>query len=81
MKTPAGLRRRKLAPYLFVAPNILLVLTFAFYPLVYNVVLSFQDWRLEGWRFVGLGNYLKLWTDDVFWVAVQIGRASCRERV
>ncbi len=71
MKTRPDHPRRKLAPYLFVAPNILLVLTFAFYPLLYNVVLSFQDWRLEGWRFAGLGNYLKLWTDDVFGVAVR----------
>ena len=40
MKTPTGHHRVRLAPYLFIAPNILVVLTFAFYPLVYNLVLE-----------------------------------------
>ena len=64
-------RRTSLAPYLFIAPNILLVLIFAFYPLAYNLILSTQDWSLKGTQFAGLDNYIKILQDAVFWDAVR----------
>jgi ABC-type sugar transport system permease subunit len=70
MATSTYRRRANWVPYLFIAPNILLVLIFSFYPLVYNFILSTQEWSLKGTKFVAFDNYVKLWQDSVFWTAV-----------
>jgi len=70
MATSTYRRRANWVPYLFIAPNILLVLIFSFYPLVYNFILSTQEWSLKGTKFVAFDNYVKLWHDSVFWTAV-----------
>lgn len=64
-------RRQHLAPYLFIAPNIVLFALFSFGPLFYAVYISFFDWSLIGdadW--IGLGNYLRLGRDPQFWQAL-----------
>lgn len=53
----------RLAPYLFIAPNILVVLLFAIYPLVQNVLTSFTDGQGS---VVGLDNYATMTSDDGF---------------
>lgn len=53
----------RLAPYLFIAPNILVVLLFAIYPLVQNVLTSFTAGQGS---FVGLDNYATMTSDDGF---------------
>lgn len=51
--------RRKLRPYLMVAPAMVFLLVFTFYPMVNLVYLSFFDYNLinPNKRFVGLRNY------------------------
>lgn len=59
------------APYLFVAPFVILFCCFMLYPLVSSIVLSF--YKASGpreVRFVGLDNYRFLLTDRIFWAAV-----------
>ncbi len=64
------LRRESLTGYAFVAPNMVLLAVFVLVPLVWAVVISFQQTNGFGaGRFVGLDNYSRLATDPVFWRA------------
>ena len=44
----AGRRIRALAPWLFVAPAMTVLLAFTYYPLVRSIQLSFYKWNLLG---------------------------------
>ncbi len=58
---------RKIAPYLFVSPFFILFLVFSVYPVLYSFYLSFFKATGLGSRtFIGLGNYLDLFTDRRF---------------
>jgi multiple sugar transport system permease protein/sn-glycerol 3-phosphate transport system permease protein len=49
-----------------VAPNLLLLALFTFWPMVYNVYLSGVQWGFMGpMRWVGLDNYVNLLSDDL----------------
>jgi ABC-type sugar transport system permease subunit len=64
-------RRRFLVPYVFIGPNVLLFTAFSFAPLLYAVYISFHDWSLIGdAEYLGLGNYLRLFKDRLFWQAL-----------
>src|SRR5205814_1337237 len=63
--------QQRMAPYLFVAPFVVLFACFMLYPLSRSIVLSF--YKASGpreLRFVGLDNYKYLLIDKVFWAAV-----------
>ncbi|QDP41922.1 carbohydrate ABC transporter permease [Radiobacillus deserti] len=62
---------KRLTPYLFLAPAILLFLCFTAYPIVASLILSFQ--KLEGgtYVFAGLANYSRLFQDSVFYEALK----------
>jgi multiple sugar transport system permease protein/sn-glycerol 3-phosphate transport system permease protein len=63
----------RLAPYLFVAPAILMVLVFLYLPILVSLALSFSDWnfiRPEA-RFVGLENYRAVLSDANFHAALR----------
>ncbi|KQO97139.1 sugar ABC transporter permease [Leifsonia sp. Leaf264] len=50
------------------APNLILMSVFLFIPIVWALVISFQDTRGFGTpEWVGLANYIKLVSDPVFW--------------
>ena len=52
----------------FLAVPIAFYLVIRFYPTGYAFVLSFTDWNmLRPVSFVGLKNYVRLWSDPVFW--------------
>jgi multiple sugar transport system permease protein/sn-glycerol 3-phosphate transport system permease protein len=62
-------KRREIAmPYLFVAPLILLVVVFIYWPLVYSAYLSFFDWNFvtPDKTYVGTDNYTRLPDDPRF---------------
>lgn len=74
MRSPdAALRRRAaLAPYLFVSPALALFTVFAFVPLGYAVVLSFQDVPVFGdGQWTGVDNYTRLAADPLFWESLR----------
>jgi multiple sugar transport system permease protein len=76
MGRPAGTRRgsfrRHLPAYLFIAPNFLGVLLFIAFPVVLALYMSFQEWDgVTAPRFVGLGNFRELLTDQIFWIALR----------
>jgi sn-glycerol 3-phosphate transport system permease protein len=70
--TPA--RRRRIWKdtglfFLLIAPNLIVILVFSYWPSIYNIFLSFTDWNLldafPTW--VGLANYKELFADPEFW--------------
>ena len=64
--------RRGLVPYLFLAPFFLTFIAFWLGPIIASLVYSFTDWRgFASPRFIGLGNYTKLFADPRFWVALK----------
>ena len=60
--------RRRGAPYLFIAPFIIIFALFSVYPLTFALRLSFTNWRGTGSAsWVGLDNYTYLLTSPAFW--------------
>ncbi|RKL61755.1 sugar ABC transporter permease [Thermoanaerobacteraceae bacterium SP2] len=56
-----------LTPYIFILPWIIGFLVFTLGPLIFSLFISFFDWPIVGSpRFVGLKNYLTMFTDDPF---------------
>lgn len=65
-------RKLSATPYLFLAPALILVGIFVLYPIAAVVFYSFTDFDIIGTpKWVGLANYEKLISDDVFWLALQ----------
>jgi ABC-type sugar transport system permease subunit len=64
---------RKLEPYAWLSPSIILFSIFLLYPIVFSVILSFFDWsgysREIFGKFVGFKNYLHLIKDPLVWKA------------
>ncbi len=62
--------RQNIAGYLFILPNFLCVLLFLLVPILFAGFISFFEWDYtEGfgaWEWVGLGNYLRMWSDQWF---------------
>ena len=60
---------QKAAPFVFLAPAILLLALFLLYPLVSSFRLSFVDWNGlgDGAVFVGFKNWTRLMGDTLFW--------------
>lgn len=57
-------------PWLFLAPAILSILLWSYYPLVRGAVMAFQDYRIVGAAdWVGLDNFIRVATDSGFWMA------------
>lgn len=61
-------RREYLLFLLLISPNLLIVATFEFWPVIYNTYLSLTRWNMldDVPRFVGLQNYQRLLSDSDF---------------
>jgi multiple sugar transport system permease protein len=56
----------------FLLPHLFFFVLFIATPLVINLIMSFYNWTLLGQRvFIGTGNFLRIWNDDRFWLAVK----------
>ena len=74
-RTETGaLRRKRLTPWLFVAPTMIVILLVTIFPTIYSLGLSFTKWEvtLQEKPFIGLGNYIALFQDDRFLHAILI---------
>ncbi len=59
--------QRRLSPYLFLAPYLLLFGVFLMIPAVIGVFASFTDWSISGTpHFIGLSNYQTILNDPLF---------------
>ena len=59
-------------PWLFLLPGLILFSIYVLYPIVRSFWVSFYEW--DGMAepiFVGWGNYIELFDDEVFWVSVK----------
>ena len=59
--------QRALAPWMFLAPGILMFMVYVIYPIFQSIGISFYEWDGLGAKtYVGLQNYRDLLTDDSF---------------
>lgn len=66
-------RSERLLPYVLLAPAFVVTLVIVFMPMVQAVWMSFYDlilFKPNASKFVGFGNYVKLFNDPVFWAAL-----------
>ena len=71
--------QRTIAPWLFLAPGMIMFIIYVILPIVESVYISFFDWdglsphhltQLGAENFVGLGNYRDLLDDDSFYTSL-----------
>ncbi|WP_217594258.1 carbohydrate ABC transporter permease [Cohnella sp. GbtcB17] len=74
-KTKLSLAQRDyVAGYIFVAPILLLMLVWFYYPALQSLLYSFQEinfLKMADARYIGLGNFQKLFADPAFWQAAK----------
>ena len=64
------INQRKVAPFLFLAPGVLLFLTYVVFPVFQSMNISLYDWDGLGEKtFIGFANYVELWDDEAFWTS------------
>jgi putative chitobiose transport system permease protein len=65
-------QQKLLTPYMFLAPALILMATFTFYPLLSVGYWSFTEYDiLSPPQFIGLDNFRELFSDGVFWLALR----------
>lgn len=58
-------------PVLMVAPAILIIMLWRYYPLLRGMLMAFQDYKIAGGSdFVGLDNFIILARDSSFWMSL-----------
>jgi ABC-type sugar transport system permease subunit len=58
---------KKIAPYVFISPFLILFAVFGLFPIAYSITISFFKWTLSGpQEFRGVQNYISLLTTDPF---------------
>jgi len=68
-------KMKKIEPFLYLLPALIIMVTITLYPFIYAVVLSFCKCNLtafKGRHFVGLANYFKIVQDPDVWNALRI---------
>ena len=64
-------RKQRVAPYFFIAPYFLVFVMFSLFPIVYTFYISLLNWTgISKPEFVGLANYMALFSDKRFWHAL-----------
>ena len=68
--------KQKAYPYLLIAPTLIAIGIILLYPMLKGLILSFQNYVLSkpvpaNERFIGLGNYITMFQDEIFWTSLQ----------
>lgn len=66
-------KKKSIWPYLLVAPAVAIIMCVVFVPVVNAILMSFQNYDLrrpKEIRFTGLANYITLFQDKHFWMAL-----------
>ena len=64
--------QRRLAPWLFIAPGLIMFLIYVIIPIFQSMWISFYDWDGLGPKtWVGTANYLELVDDDAFYTSLK----------
>ncbi|MFD2329312.1 carbohydrate ABC transporter permease [Cohnella sp. GCM10020058] len=64
--------RKALPGYLFLLPSCVLFAVFMFTPIFRGLQLSFQQWTVSGYEWVGFSNYKTVFSDAFFWKSLGI---------
>ena len=66
-------RSVNLTPFLFLLPAVLIMLVFVYYPVVQNFYFSLFKWSAidPDMKFIGLKNYVELFSDDIIWLSLK----------
>ena len=60
---------KRIAPYVFISPFLILFAVFGIFPILYSITISFFKWTLAGPQdFRGIQNYISLLTTDPFFI-------------
>ncbi|MFC2061299.1 extracellular solute-binding protein [Elusimicrobiota bacterium] len=68
--------QRYFFPYLFILPSLIVLLVFLYFPIFSSFLISLTNWNIytfsdiNNLRFIGLGNYISLFSDGIFWRAL-----------
>jgi multiple sugar transport system permease protein len=58
---------KKVIPYLLVTPYLLHFFVFVAFPVIFSIVLTFNDWNIiSPMKYIGLNNYVRLFNDALF---------------
>jgi multiple sugar transport system permease protein len=72
MAAPWKANQRTLAPWLFLAPGLIMFLIYVIIPIFQSVWISFYDWDgLGDARWIGTANYVELMDDDAFYTSLK----------
>lgn len=73
MKTDSGRKTRDtLIAYGFMAPALILLLVFVFFPIIYSIPLAFFDYSVIGeTKFIGWANFTRAIQDNEFWISIK----------
>lgn len=64
--------QRKLAPWLFLAPGMIMFVLYVIMPILQSIWISFHDWDgLGAMRWTGMQNYVDLLDDDSFYTSLK----------
>ena len=63
--------QKRLVPYIFIAPNVIVFSVFLFIPIIFAIYISLTKWSLIGGApsFIGIQNYVDMFTSSTFWKA------------
>ena len=72
MKMKDNKKRGSFSPYIMILPTLLLLALFNFYPIILSLIKSMFRWSGSFGEFginefIGLGNYISLLSDSIFW--------------
>jgi cellobiose transport system permease protein len=63
--------RRNWVAYAYISPFYILFAIFGAFPIIYSLVLSFQQWNgISAPQWIGLENYIRLFQDRLFWLSM-----------
>lgn len=63
--------KKNYSAYLFLLPKLILFVLFVAFPVVWAIVLSFQEYRFNGSIFIGLENYIAVFNSEAFRIALK----------
>lgn len=64
--------QRQVAPWLFLAPGLIMFVVYVLIPIFQSIWISFHEWDGLGEKaWIGLGNYVELLDDDTFYVSLK----------
>jgi len=58
--------------YIFVAPQLILILAFMIIPILTGITMGFKEYHFFASKWIGLANYQKILHSEIFWKALRV---------